>query len=254
MTEVVVEIGPEVTVDPRPTLRVNEIFYSFQGEGPSTGHAAVFLRLSGCNLDCAWCDTPYTWDWRGKNGVAYDQQAETHLWPVAQLASVLDPELRRAPLLVITGGEPLLQQRSIVDLVDCLRTRGVQARIEVETNGTRPPVEGLRGRVYFNVSPKLPSAHTTADPIHVPALVELAKARSIFKFVVVDIEADISAVEIVLHRAGNIRPRQVWLMPEGRDRETIEAGLALLAEPARKRGWNLSGRMHVTMWGDQRGR
>lgn len=245
---------PRRKLDPGPLLRVNEVFHSFQGEGPSTGRACTFLRLTGCNLDCAWCDTPYTWDWTGHNGTAYDKAEETHVRTVGEMAAYLYVPLEVAPLLVITGGEPLLQQGAIVGLVDALRRQGWQGRIEVETNGTRPPDVALRGRVYFNVSPKLPSARTTKDPIRTEALAALAANRAIFKFVMTNDGEDIEAIELLLRRVGNIRSHQVWLMPEGRDRETIEAGLSVLAEPARKRGWNLSSRLHVVMWGDERGR
>ena len=59
-------------------LRVNEIFgQTFQGEGQTMGKLSAFVRLSGCNLTCVWCDTPYTWDWKGQNGKVYNAKDET---------------------------------------------------------------------------------------------------------------------------------------------------------------------------------
>jgi len=61
-----------------PLIRINEIFGpTFQGEGQTIGKLSEFVRVSGCNLTCSWCDTPYTWDWKGLNGVVYDPKKET---------------------------------------------------------------------------------------------------------------------------------------------------------------------------------
>ena len=100
-------------------LRVNEIFGpTIQGEGPSAGKPAVFLRLAGCNLDCAWCDTPYSWDWKRHDR----KQEEKHL-SVGQVAEQLGKLLgahtvpEPAPLLVVSGGEPLIQADALQSLL-----------------------------------------------------------------------------------------------------------------------------------------
>jgi GTP cyclohydrolase I len=128
-------------------LYVAEVFGpTFQGEGPSAGQRAGFVRLGGCNLACTWCDTAYTWDAR-----RYDLRAEIGPQSVAQLLAALDA--MAVPLVVITGGEPLLQTRALTPLVAALSTRGL--RVEVETNGTRPPPGWPWAGITFNVSPKL---------------------------------------------------------------------------------------------------
>src|SRR5262249_22546121 len=129
-------------------LVVAELFGpTLQGEGPSAGQQAVFVRLSNCNLACTWCDTPYTWDW-----ARFDRAAEQHPTTVENVCGwVL---VHRTRLVVITGGEPLLQRRTLLPLVDPLAEAG--RRIEVETNGTITPQPALAAAVSaFNVSPKL---------------------------------------------------------------------------------------------------
>lgn len=102
------------------TLDVHSVFHTIQGEGPFTGHAAVFIRLAGCNLQCPACDTDYTTDrWNST--------------PFALLQFV--QEMRRDGLVVITGGEPFRQ--NIHPLVELLLTEGYT--VQIETNGTLPP-------------------------------------------------------------------------------------------------------------------
>src|SRR5882762_8325214 len=109
-------------------LAVSEIFGpTWQGEGSSIGKRCYFLRLGGCNQHCVWCDTPYTWDWTGRNGTVYDPKREIRKYTpddiVAELNRMLpDWELnddwrRMNPkMLVISGGEPMLQQKRLVTL------------------------------------------------------------------------------------------------------------------------------------------
>ena len=86
-----------------------EIFYSLQGEGASIGVPTVFLRLATCNLTCTWCDTRYTWDWQG-----YDYDKEVMSLPVEDVEKrVLE---FGCPRLVITGGEPMMQQKALASL------------------------------------------------------------------------------------------------------------------------------------------
>src|SRR5437016_1796340 len=120
------------------SLVVSEIFGpTFQGEGPSLGRRCVFLRLGGCNLHCRWCDTPYTWDWTGRNGVAYEPRKE--LQPMDPMAVWESLRSLGAETLVISGGEPMLQQASLLPLLD--RTVNAEWWVEIETAGTIAPDE-----------------------------------------------------------------------------------------------------------------
>src|SRR5690606_36736468 len=135
-------------------LLVSEKFVSLQGEGASVGAPAAFLRLGNCNLSCSYCDTPYTWD-GSRFDLDSDLRAE-EIWDVARWVSEAAPGR-----LIVTGGEPLLQQKQLVRLIqqvdDVSEARGVaRLYIEVETNGTVRPLLDLLNRVdQWNVSPKL---------------------------------------------------------------------------------------------------
>lgn len=224
-------------------LIVSEVFTTIQGEGPNAGRVASFVRLGLCNLDCAWCDTPYTWDWTGKNGPPQDKTVLIHRSVSAVAADVKE---RGAPLTVITGGEPMIQAKALQELIYL-----IDAPIEIETNGTIAPPE--RWPVRFNVSPKLPSSGVL--PKHAFAAMEnyVRQTRAVFKFVVgndLDLEAVDECVESV-----NLAADRVWVMPEGRTRDQlVNDDVAKLAEACIARGYNFTNRLHVLLWNDARGR
>jgi 7-carboxy-7-deazaguanine synthase len=228
-----------------PTLAVSEVFGpTVQGEGPTAGRRAGFVRLGRCNLDCRWCDTPYTWDWD-----RYDPAVEVATTPVAEVVARLDA--MAVERVVITGGEPLLQQRSLVPLLGVLGERGWA--VEVETNGTIAPTpEVAAGVTAFNVSPKLANSGVPEDrrlrPDALRALVATGKAA--FKFVATGV-GDLDEIAAVVAAYG-LAP--VWVMPEGTDAATVSGRLAALADGVVARGWNLTTRLHVLVWGDERGR
>ena len=226
-------------------LVVSEVFGpTFQGEGPSIGRRAGFVRLGRCNLDCSWCDTPYTWDWD-----RYDPAAELHRASVPSVLTQLDA---MAPeIVVVTGGEPLLQQRRLVPLLEACAARVWP--VEIETNGTiapRPDLVGLVAR--WNVSPKLANSGVPHDKRVCPdALAALrATGRAAFKFVATQ-PADLDEVAELVDAHG-LEP--VWIMPEGTDPTTWLDRARELTDPVLARGWNLTPRLHVLIWGDQRGR
>jgi 7-carboxy-7-deazaguanine synthase len=226
-------------------LAVCEVFGpTFQGEGPTAGTRAFFLRLSGCNLDCGWCDTPYTWDWS-----RYNRAEQTRTMTVEQ---VLGWALGHEPeLMVITGGEPLLQQRRLLPLTVALARAGW--RVEIETNGTVSPEDRLVKTVTaFNVSPKLANSGVPErQRIRPQSLARFAAGgRSVFKFVVTG-PGDLDEVDDLVDLFGMY---PVWIMPEGTDPDTVLAGLRTLAEPVLARGWNLGNRLHIMLWRDERGR
>lgn len=235
-----------LTAQSRPLL-VAEVFGpTFQGEGPSCGQQALFLRLSRCNLSCPGCDTPYTWD-RSR----YDLREHTERRTAASLISwALD---RPTPLVVVSGGEPLLQQDRMLPVVAALTAAG--RRVEIETNGTVSPSPELVDQVAaFNVSPKLAAfaAERDADRRINPAALStlVASGKSVFKFVVGSV-GDLDEVGDLVARFG-LAP--VWVMPEGIASKVIVARMRDLADAVLARGWNLTTRLHVLLWEDTRGR
>jgi 7-carboxy-7-deazaguanine synthase len=254
------------------TLNVNEIFgLTVQGEGPSIGQPCAFVRLFQCNLQCTWCDTPYTWAVteqkakRHRDGLLYSKDEQSIQMYPDQIAGMLERmpwPWARLPLVVISGGEPMLQQAGIVELIQnpYLRQRGVHW--EIETAGTIAPTAELAALVNtelvrFNVSPKLV---TSGNSFHArrkwPVLQQLASYRdTAFKFVVTREDAmdELGEIEEIVVRAG-IRPQNVYLMPEGTTASHVLVGMHHLVDEAIKRGYNLTTRMHTLIWGDERGR
>jgi 7-cyano-7-deazaguanosine (preQ0) biosynthesis protein QueE len=228
-----------------PSLAVSEVFGpTVQGEGPTAGRRAGFVRLGRCNLDCSWCDTPYTWDWD-----RFDPAVEVTRTAVADVVARV--EAMAVDRVVVTGGEPLLQQRALVPLLVAAGERGWA--VEVETNGTIAPAPEVTARVAaFNVSPKLANSGVPADKRIRPAALRAlaATGKAAFKFVATG-PADLDEIA-TLAAAHALAP--IWVMPEGTDAATVAARLAQLADGVVAHGWNLTPRLQVLAWGDQRGR
>lgn len=227
------------------TLKLSEVFASLQGEGPSLGAPALFVRLALCNLRCSWCDTRYTWDFE-----RYSFEHEVRDVRVSEIAQRIRGASERR--VVITGGEPLLQQRALVTLVADLPA---DIQIEVETNGTLVPAPELIARVnQWNVSPKL--AHA-GDPegrrIREDALRALRDSgRAYLKFVVREAE-DLREIEALVSRLSWPADR-VFLMPEAATPKDHEARAPEVAALSERRGYAFSPRLHVVLWGGERGR
>lgn len=232
------------------TLLVSEVFGpTVQGEGPNAGHRCAFIRLGLCNLNCSWCDTPYTWDWQGQNGPAQDRAALVAMTP-AELLDALAPLL--VDHVVISGGEPLVQRNKLGPLVSALKAVGYF--VEIETNGTlNPSDELIAGVDWWNVSPKL--EHSGVAPGKAKRLDTLsdfyAGGRACFKFVCQRAE-DLYEVAALMDSI-DADPSAVWIMPEGRDALTITETTATIAPAVIDRGYNLTTRLHVLAWGDRRG-
>ncbi|WP_329243029.1 7-carboxy-7-deazaguanine synthase QueE [Actinoallomurus sp. NBC_01490] len=226
-------------------LLVSEIFGpTYQGEGPSIGQRAVFLRLSRCQLNCSFCDTSYTWDTR-----RYDVAAETRRMSQSQVVEEL--MARPAALVVITGGEPLLQQDRLTWVIDVCRAR--RRRVEIETNGAVLPSQGVRGAAHrFNVSPKLANSGIPAERrINPEALRTFVRSgKAVFKFVV-QTPGDLEEIA-KLEAEHDLAP--IWVMPLGTTADQVLDGARAVADDALARGWNLTTRLHVLLWGDVRGR
>lgn len=218
-----------------PVPHVSEVFLSLQGEGPSAGTPAHFVRLQGCAVGCAWCDTRYAWP---------AGAGEAPEWE-----SVRDRlrALGAAPLLVITGGEPLEQPR-LGGLID--RALAEWPRVEVETSGIAPPPRS-HDRLGWNVSPKLPSATPRWRETWAHAAAWVDEPRATFKLVVGDPPDPDDALRLIAeHR---LPPARVMLMPEGLTDEVLRARAGRLADLCVRHGFRLSPRLHVWLWGAKRG-
>jgi organic radical activating enzyme len=225
-------------------LKLSEIFESLQGEGVSAGVPTMFVRLAQCNLHCAWCDTKYTWDFERYN---YDDEVrEESAEEVAQLVNA-SPTRR----LVLTGGEPLLQQRALVHFFSALAP---DIAVEVETNGTILPTNETFARVnQWNVSPKLSNCgDKEALRIRPAVLLALRDARESYLKLVVQTNADYAEADALVAQLGWPRNR-VLFMPEAANRDVLRARALSVAEAARARGFRFSSRLHLELWGGRRG-
>lgn len=226
-----------------------EIFASIQGEGPTAGTPSVFARLALCNLRCSWCDSRYTWDWD-----RHDLAEETvELGAEAVVEAVVDRAGDHVRNVVLTGGEPMLQPEALERLAASLTDRGF--RIEVETNGTVRPGPRLERLVdQWNVSPKLASSGNRGRRREVPdALTRFATLPSAYWKFVVTSEEDVPEVEALVGRYG-VPAERVFLMPEATDAGTLAERSRWLAEVCRDTGYRLGTRLHVLLWGTERGR
>ena len=223
-----------------------EIFSSIQGEGVTAGVPSVFIRLSGCNLSCSRCDTKYTWDWSN-----YDPKVEVVSVDAEDvLCKVLAAPERN---VVITGGEPLLQQGALVPIARMLQKQG--KRIEVETNGTIEPNSEFRPLVnQWNVSPKLANSGNSVSEREVgSAIAAFTRNDSAwFKFVVCE-RGDLDEVEGFVAR-NKLPTDRVIIMPEATTSETLSERSTWAVEACVERGYRFSTRLHVALWGAERGR
>ena len=222
-------------------MKIAELFYSLQGEGSLLGVPSVFIRSSGCNLRCSWCDTPYTsWTPEGTE-LALEQIVD-------------EVSAHPARHVVITGGEPMIQPE-IVPLSQRLRALGMH--ITIETAGTvfEPVACDL-----MSISPKL--ANSTPEggfaPQHErlrsqPATLERLMARYPYqlKFVVAN-PADLKEIDALV-AALHAPPDRVILMPEGTDPARLAERARWLAEICKQEGFRFSPRLHIDLWGSRRG-
>lgn len=216
------------------TLRVAELFRSLQGEGPSAGTPAHFLRLQGCDVGCRWCDTRYTWESTGG-----------HERSIADAFTELRA-LGDAPLLVVTGGEPLAHPG-----IDRLLAAAVGQwpRVELETSGSMPPTP-QHERLYPMWSPKLPSVTERWADTWAHSTRFMSDPRTTVKLVVARGDDD-DALRLIREYA--LPKDRVMLMPEGLSDTAVRERALELAPLCQREGLRLSPRLHVWLWGAKRG-
>lgn len=210
-----------------PTMQVNEIFYSIQGEGINLGLPSIFLRLSGCHLRCVWCDSKFTWDFKsGKKMSTNEIVAEIKKFPCKNL--------------VITGGEPLIQQSEIIALLQKLKGYYV----EIETSGTLETY--LNEYIHhYNCSPKLSNSKNPRTTLQ-----NLPVEKTYYKFVV-DKPEDLEEIKNFLKKH-KIPREKVFLMPQGIKKREIAERSKWLVEICKKENFRFTPRLHINIWGNKR--
>jgi 7-carboxy-7-deazaguanine synthase len=222
-------------------LRIAEIFYSLQGEGSLVGVPSVFVRTSGCNLRCAWCDTPYTsWHPEGDD------------WTLERIWAAVDAYPAR--YVVVTGGEPMMA-REIVELTRGLRARGLH--ITVETAGT---VFAAVECDLMSISPKL--ANSTPEGEWAERHERLRIQAEVLRRLMADYNYQLKFVVARAEDIGEVRDLvrtldadagKVMLMPEGIEAGVLRERGVWLAEVCKREGFRFSPRLHVELWGNRRG-
>ena len=195
------------------------------------------------------------WNWRGAahehdDGVKFDPRREVEQSSVGAALALI--RALPAPGVVITGGEPMMQPRALLALVERLIAEAQARHIELETNGSFAPEPALAALVdLFMVSPKL--AHSGNDPrLADAALARFAPLPSAqFKFVGQG-AADVATVAALVAAHG-VAPERVWMMPEGRTVEAIDRAWRALWPAAQEQGLNITDRLHIRLMGEKRG-
>ncbi len=230
-------------------LRVSEHFYSIQGEGPTVGVPAVFLRLQGCNLNCGakggdWtCDTETVW----KNGTKFKTTEFFKMF-----YGLYEEPFKQGAHLVITGGEPLIQQKSLTDFIHQFPSKPT---IEVETNGTILPETSFAKLIdQWNVSPKLSNSGESMNQRfkNDTLLWFSASPKAIFKFVVSK-ESDLKEIENDFKWVIKLPIRQKFLMPAIDNKSNLDAAYKPVIEWSKQLGFSLSQRFHIEMWNQTTG-
>lgn len=236
-----------------------EIFYSIQGEGKNMGQPSIFVRTSLCNLHCSWCDTDYTWNWEGTR-FTHDNDARPGYRKFKKSAVIAEMELEKVVAaiqqypcknIILTGGEPMLQQPALTALMQAL---GEGYWFEVETNGTLLPDPGFEAAVHqYNVSPKLSNSNNSQKLRERPKVYRYfaQSEKAYFKFVVANPE-ELQEVRALITRY-NIAPSRTYLMPEGTSTERLASKQEWLVEACKAHGYHFTSRLHIFIYGNKRG-
>lgn len=238
-------------------LAVSEVFYSIQGEGKTIGIPSVFVRLGGCNLMCGGQGTQF--DKELHNGAEW--RCDTvEVWMKAKskpFEEILDKEcvlaLRNEAHLIITGGEPLMQQERVVEFIKYVRDEiNANVFVEIETNGSIKPSNDLLEQVdLFNVSPKLSnSGNSREQTFNRDALIKFNQTESIFKFVISN-EKDY--LEMMRDYYDIVDRDKIVLMPAGENQELLNQTKEYVAELCKQDYFKFSTRLHIEIWNQKTG-
>ncbi len=228
-------------------MKLAELFHSIQGEGKLMGLPSVFVRASGCNLRCVWCDTPYTsWDPQGED-VPVDE--------IVKRVTEFD-----CKHVVITGGEPMIMPE-IVELCEALKSRDFHITVETAATVYKPLKLELA-----SLSPKLSNstphdrdggkfaAMHERQRINIPVIQQFIDTSPEFQLkFVVSSETDLSEIHEVLGPIHGWNPSDVLLMPEGIDDATLQSRAGWIADVCKRTGFRYCPRLHIALYGNARG-
>lgn len=232
-------------------LSGDAFFYTLQGEGPTMGYPATFVRLHVCNLKCSWCDAWYTWNphteefWTEMRDVPIKEAAQ-------QIHAVWAADAKATPRVIWTGGEPLIQRKQLDIAAQELLKLDRRYKFEIETNGTLMPTPWQLKRARFNCSPKLNNSDNRDGSRLKPKILKaINEAESSFKFVCMT-EQDLDEIEKDF--APHIDHDKIIIMPQGITEEEVSMNAKRLAEPCKERGLRLMPRLQNICWdGARRG-
>lgn len=227
-------------------MRISEIFYSIQGEGRLSGVPSVFIRTSGCNLRCVWCDTPYTsWSPDGKEMGLDEILHAVESYPLSHV--------------VLTGGEPLLSHE-IEELSVTLKTAGAHVTIETAATIFKPVSCDL-----VSMSPKLSNStpwqkqNGRFAAMHDQHRLNYNVVQRFIdrydyqlKFVV-DREQDFAEVRQIVDALKNVDISRVLIMAQARNRRQLHQKSRWIVELCKKFGYGYSPRLHIELYGNRRG-
>ena len=228
-------------------MRIAEIFHSIQGEGLLAGVPSIFIRTSGCNLRCHWCDTPYA-SWKPEGP---EMSVEEVLKKITEW---------NCDHVVLTGGEPMIAP-DLPELAAVLKKQN--KHITIETAGTILP-NGIPCDLA-SLSPKL--SNSTPSPERDPAWAKKHEATRLkpeviaewirkypfqLKFVVSS-ENDLAEIKSLLLKLPKISADRVLLMPEGVDTQTLASRSPWLVEICKREGFSFCPRLHIELFGHTRG-
>jgi 7-carboxy-7-deazaguanine synthase len=227
-------------------MRISEIFYSIQGEGRLSGVPSVFIRTSGCNLRCVWCDTPYTsWNPDGKEMTLAEILHAIESYPLGHV--------------VLTGGEPLLSLE-IEELSEKLKTAGAHVTIETAATIFKPVSCDL-----VSMSPKLSNstpwqkqngrfaAMHEQHRLNFDVVQQFIDSYDYQLKFVVDREQDFAEVQQVLDALKNVDTTRVLIMAQARNRRQLHEKSRWIVELCKKFAYGYSPRLHIELYGNRRG-
>jgi len=228
-------------------MRIAEIFHSIQGEGLLAGVPSVFVRTSGCNLRCHWCDTPYaSWKPEGPEMTIEEIIRKVKEWDCHHV--------------VLTGGEPMIAP-DLPALASALRKAG--KHITIETAATVPPA-GI-GCDLASLSPKLSNSTPPAerDPawakkhedtrLRPDVIADWMKFYEFQLKFVVSTERDLAEIKSLLSQLPPVPPDRVLLMAEGTDSKTLASRAPWLVEICKREGFRFCPRLQIELFGHTRG-